>query len=89
MHLSGTNRLPPGRIPPGPEPPVAGARLAAVTAMVMGALARHGVTGVAQLNVSSWVAVIRIIVSIGITGMVWSAVVARAPRAPEFGPVGP
>lgn len=49
----------------------------------------HGLSGVAQLNVSSWVVVISIMTGIGMTRMVWSAIATRAPRAPELGPVTP
>ncbi len=49
----------------------------------------HGLSGVAQLNVSSWVVVISIMTGIGITRIIWSAVATRAPRAPELGPVTP
>lgn len=47
----------------------------------------HGLSGVAQLNVSSWVVVASIIAGIALTRAVAAAVMHRAPRAPELGPV--
>ncbi len=46
----------------------------------------HGLSGVAQLNVSSWVVVASIIVGIALTRAAWRAVARSVPRPVEWGP---
>lgn len=46
----------------------------------------HGLSGVAQLNVSSWVVVAAVIVGIATTRAVWKAVAHSLPRPAEWAP---
>jgi len=45
----------------------------------------HGLSGVAQLNVSSWVVVASVIVGIAVTRAVWKTVARSVPRPVEWG----